>query len=130
MRWLILAALAGLAAPAAAQEPMSPAAFLDALEGRTATFVMRDGGDLVGIERFLDRARTVWAHADGSCAYGTIMLRGPQVCFTYDDDPGVSHCWLPFRDGETHVRSLSSGEVQRISRIDDSYVGCDGEPLS
>jgi hypothetical protein len=127
MRWLIALLLA---APAAAQEVISPEAFLDAVAGRTAHFVLAETGAPVGVERFLDRERTVWTRADGRCALGVVRTRGAQICFWYDDEPDVPHCWLPYRDGDLHVRAVESGEVQRVARIDDAHVGCEGEPIS
>lgn len=115
------------AAPAWAQEQITADAFLDRLAGRTATFVMMGTDELVGIEQFLRRDRTVWARSDGTCAYGTITVDGPLVCFAYDDEPsGRKHCWFPFeRDGTLLVLDDEGDEVQEISRITDTPVFCE-----
>ncbi|WP_141134305.1 hypothetical protein [Jannaschia aquimarina] len=133
MRVLICFLFSLAALPALAQEkPIPPEAFLNEAESRTLTFVMADDGSLVGIERFLGRDRTVWTQPTGRCAYGLVELRGPLLCFTYEDDaPGVEHCWTTFRlDDRLHVRSTLNGEVQRVEAITRDYVGCEGEPLS
>ncbi|WP_308917044.1 hypothetical protein [Jannaschia sp. LMIT008] len=128
----VAALIALLAAPAAAQEtPVSPAEFLNLAAGNTLTFVMAGSGDLVGIERFLSRERSIWTRADGTCAYGEITTDDAQVCFLYDDDPLRLHCWLPFEaDGSTFVRSTANAEVQRIAEVGQSLLGCEGEPMS
>ena len=126
-----LAALALLAAPAAAQETMTPDAFLDRAAGRTLTFVSTPDGALVGTEQFLSRSRSVYARADGSCSYGKVTVEGPELCFRYEDDPGRAHCWWPFAEGgELHVRiaDTASDEVQRVARIGDGPVTCTDAP--
>ncbi|MEL7165566.1 MAG: hypothetical protein AAGL96_08830 [Pseudomonadota bacterium] len=130
MRALILSLLC--AGPALAQDQITAEEFLDRLEGRTATFVDFDSGNLVGVEEFLRRDRTVWARANGTCAYGVVYIDEGAVCFDYDDDPpGVTHCWWPFvREDAMYVLSRSSGQIQRISEIDDDGVSCEPPALS
>ena len=126
------AVLVAAATPAAAQErPVTPDAFLDAVAGLTVSFVLEPGGGLVGVERFVDRDRSVWTRPDGRCALGAVTVRDEALCFTYDDDPGVDHCWWPFEEGgDLHVRSTGTGEVQRLGGLDEQLLGCEGEPLS
>ncbi len=128
----LAACIAALAAPAAAQEaPMSPDTFLDAVAGRTVSFVLHPGGGLVGVERFVDRERSVWTRPDGRCALGEVTVRADKLCFAYDDDPSVDHCWWPFKEaGALHVRSTGSGEVQRVAGVKERLLGCEGEPMS
>ena len=131
MTRLALAALLALVAPAAAQESMTPETFLDRAAGRTLTFVSTPEGQLVGTEQFLSRSSSVYARADGTCAYGQVTVEGPELCFRYEDDPGRAHCWWPFAlDGELHVRiaDTASDEVQRVARIADGPVSCTGAP--
>ncbi|MEL7127141.1 MAG: hypothetical protein AAGK30_12945 [Pseudomonadota bacterium] len=120
------------AAPALAQEQISGDDFLDRLAGKTATFMVMGTDTLVGVEQFLRRDRTVWARSDGSCAYGTVTVEGPLVCFAYDDEPtGRTHCWFPFeRDGALLVLDDEGDEVQEISRITDLPVTCEPPPIS
>ena len=138
LRRSIAAGLAALWAWAAAGEspaplePLSPETFLDIAEGRTLTFADASGA-LVGVERFLEDRRTVWMRADGTCAYGRVTVRGPEVCFDYDDDgPGEGpHCWWPLREGSdllVRLADASREEVQRITEITDEPVACAAAP--
>ena len=128
----LAAVLALLALPAAAQDAeMTPEQFLALAAGNTFDFVAAGSGQLVGVERFLSAERSVWAQPNGRCAYGEVVIRGAKICFFYDDEPGVPHCWTTFeRDGAPHVQSVDNGEIQRVARISRDYVGCDGEPIS
>lgn len=134
---LLVAALAGaplvVAAPAGAQQSLTPEAFLDLADGRTLTFVDGETDALVGVEQFLGRDRTVWARADGTCAFGLVTVRGPEVCFEYDDDgPDEGpHCWWPLREGFRLYVRLADAEResrQRIAAITDEPVACAGNP--
>ena len=127
---LVVAALT--AAPvSAAEQAMTPDAFLDAVAGLTVRFELVPGDALVGVERFVDRYRSVWTRPDGRCALGDVIVRGDKLCFVYDDEPGVEHCWWPHkRAGELRVRSTTSGEVQRIAGRKERLLGCEGEPTS
>lgn len=129
---LAASALACAATTAAAQEqPLSPDAFLDAVAGLTVRFELVPGASLVGVERFVDRDRSVWTRADGRCALGAVGVRGDKLCFVYDDEPEVEHCWWPFKDaGDLRVRSTRTGEVQRIAGLKERLLGCEGEPMS
>ncbi|MEL7091528.1 MAG: hypothetical protein AAFN94_07315 [Pseudomonadota bacterium] len=130
IRALVLSLLC--AGPALAQDPLTAEEFLDRLQGRTATFIDFNSGQLVGIEEFVRRDRTVWARANGTCAYGLVYIEDGAVCFDYDDDPpGVTHCWMPFeRDDTMYVLSTGSGQIQQISEIDDDGVSCEPPALS
>jgi len=121
-----------LAAPAGAQDRFTPEALLDRLDGRTATFRQFESQRLVGVEQFLSRQRTVWARANGSCAYGRVTVEAGQVCFEYDDDPpGRRHCWVPFEmDDRLLVVSPNGGEVQEVTRLSDEPVICSAPPVS
>ena len=126
---LILIASAG---HAAAQDQISADEFLDQLVGKTATFVVWGTDTLVGVEQFLRRDRTVWVRSDGSCAYGTVTVNGPLVCFAYDDERnGRQHCWYPFvQDGELLVLDDEGDEVQAVSEISNTPVDCNPPPIS
>jgi len=120
-----------LAAPATAQDQMTPDAFLDLALGRTLSFSSIGSGALVGIEQFIRRDLSVWADETGRCTYGRIVLRGPLICFIYEDAPDPDNCWIPFNDaGTLLVMADRSGEVQRISDISDRPVVCEGAPTS
>ncbi|WP_299729759.1 hypothetical protein [uncultured Tateyamaria sp.] len=121
------------ALPVMAQERLTPDEFLDLLDQRTASFSTFPNRQPVGTEQFLSRTRTVWARANGTCAYGTVSAEEGQVCFNYDDDlPGARHCWVPFlRDARLFVASTSDlGEVQEVVQITDDPVACTEAPIS
>ncbi len=123
---------AALAAPALAQQSLTPEAFLEIARGKTLTFADADTGLLVGVERFLPGRRTIWTRADGTCAYGTVSIRGPELCFVYDDGPGRGpHCWWPLREGTSlYVRLADAerSETQRITEIGDEPLSCAAVP--
>ncbi|MEL6620277.1 MAG: hypothetical protein AAFY39_00050 [Pseudomonadota bacterium] len=124
--------LLATALPAASQDQLAPDIFLDQLAGKTATFNVYGSGDLVGVEQFLRRDRTVWARSDGTCAYGTVTVDGPLVCFSYDDEPTtVRHCWIPFvQDGALLVLDDDGSEVQEVTRLTEDAVSCTPPPIS
>lgn len=126
---LLLACLAAM--PAHAQDQMTPDGFLDLSVGRTLSFSSVLSGSLVGVEQFLRRDLSVWADDSGRCTYGRIQIRGPYLCFLYEDAPDPNNCWIPFMDdGTLLVLSQNTGEVQRISDISDKPVICEGAPTS
>ena len=130
-RQLAFIAALFVASPLAAQEQITPDGFLDLAKGRTLTFSNIRSGGVVGIEQFLRRNLSVWADATGRCTYGRIEIRGPHLCFLYEDSPNPENCWIPFNDGGTLlVMSSRSGEVQRISDISEEPVICEGAPTS
>ncbi|WP_299613837.1 hypothetical protein [uncultured Tateyamaria sp.] len=121
------------AAPAIAQDRLSPEQFLDIVANRTAAFATFPDRQPVGTEQFLSRDRTVWARANGTCAYGAVTADEGQICFDYDDDaPGIRHCWVPFlRDARLFVASVDDlGEVQEVVDISDDPVACTQVPIS
>ena len=125
-----MAAAAG-ASPAQAQEQLTPDSFLDIALDRTLSFSSMRSGMLVGIEEFLRRDLSVWADETGRCTYGRIEIRGPLICFLYEDAPDPKNCWIPFNDaGTLLVMSQNIGEVQLISDISDKPVICEDAPTS
>lgn len=124
-------AMALCGAPLAAQEQITPDAFLDLALGRTLSFSSVRTGTLVGVEQFLRRDLSVWADETGRCTYGRIELRGPLICFLYEDAPDPNNCWTTFLDeGTLLVMAQGSGEVQQISDLTDEPVICEGNPTS
>ena len=130
----LLVALA--APPAAAQQSVAPEAFLDLAQGRTLTFSDAEDGALVGEEHFLPGRRTVWVRADGTCALGRVTVRGPELCFEYDDDaPGEGpHCWWPLREGSALYVRLADARrdarqrITAITAITDEPLACAAVP--
>lgn len=120
-----------LASPLAAQEQITPDGFLDLAQSRTLTFSSLRSGGVVGVEQFLRRDLSVWADETGRCTYGRIEVRGPYLCFVYEDAPDPENCWIPFNDdGTLLVMATRSREVQRISDISEEPVICEGAPTS
>ncbi len=116
---------------ATAQTQISPEVFLDQAVGNTLTFNDSQDGHVVGVEKFLRRDQSVWAPDDGFCSYGVIKIRGPLICFLYEDYPDPDNCWMPFMDERgLLVVSRSSFQVQRITAIDDTPVVCEDAPIS
>ena len=98
-------AIAGLAAldPAVAQNPdaqqtMSAAAFEAFTRGRTLTYFI--DGEPYGIEAYLPGRQVIWRLIGADCQYGEWFGRGADICFVYDDDPEVEHCFAYVADGD------------------------------
>ena len=116
--------------PAWAEDQISPDLFLDQAVGNTLTFRGFANNSFVGVEQFLRRDLSVWATANGRCTYGKIEIRGPLICFIYDDNPDPNNCWTPFvQDGDLVVVGVG-GDVQRITEIERRDVNCEGAPIS
>ncbi|MDF1728940.1 MAG: hypothetical protein P1U53_14450 [Sulfitobacter sp.] len=112
-----------------AQEQITPEEFLDRATGMTLTFRSYRSGRLVGEEQFLRRDLSVWTDVTGRCTYGVIEVRGPLICFIYDDAPDPENCWIIYDDqGEMLVQSLT--DLQRITRIEKRDLNCGEAPLS
>jgi hypothetical protein len=128
MRPLLLA-LCLLAAPALAEEPVSPAEFRDYAEGWTLHFE-RDG-EPFGQEAFEPGGGTLWRSPDGSCMEGVWRPHGAQLCFYYGEGLEVL-CWRALRDERgLYVRLLGdspdAGMELRITGRDRHRPLC-GEP--
>ena len=119
-----------LSGPLAAQDQISPELFLDQVVGNTLTFRGHSSNNFVGVEQFLRRDLSVWATANGRCTYGQIEVRGPLICFIYDDNPDPGNCWTPFvEDGDLVVVGVR-GDIQRITSIERRDISCEAAPLS
>lgn len=119
-----------LAGPAAAQDQISPDVFLDQAIGKTLTFRSFSTNKLVGVEQFLRRDLSVWTATNGRCTYGKIEIRGPLICFIYEDYPDPENCWTTYvAEGDLMVLSVG-GDVQRITQIETRDISCEGAPLS
>ena len=126
------ALLALLAAPAWAQpvEVMAPEEFLAFAEGRTLSFAGALDGASYGTEQFLGGGRTRYLMADGTCAPGTVTVRGEAVCFAYPTDPAET-CWRTFRQGDRVLaRSTGPGvaDIVEVTGVSDDPVTCEAAP--
>lgn len=117
-------------APIAAQTQITPDAFLDQAVGKTLTFSTFETGALVGVEQFLRRDRSVWAGVNLRCTHGEIEVRGPLVCFLYEDNPDPENCWMPFVDDQGLIVMSRSFDIQRITAITQDPVVCNDAPTS
>ena len=127
----VVSLVVGCAGAASAQQQMAPDTFLDQAIGRTLTFSDYGSGITVGIEQFLRRDLSVWAQSNGRCSYGTIEIRGPLLCFIYENFPNPENCWMPFQaEDELLVMSAVTRQIQRVTEITEDPVVCEGVPLS
>lgn len=120
-----------LSGTAFAQSRLDPQTFLEQANGHTLTFTGRQSGSVVGVEQFLSTTRSVWADESGRCTYGVIEVRGPYLCFIYEDFPDPLNCWATFtHQGDLLVMSTSSRQIQRITAVTDTPVICSDVPMS
>lgn len=127
----LVTSLLAIAGPAQAQDQITPGSFLDAAVGHTLTFTGYASNRVVGVEEFLRRDRTVWVTTDGRCTYGTVDIRGPYQCFTYEDEPFKDHFWLTFRHGDRFaVMASNTHELQIVTQISKEPLACEDVPLS
>lgn len=131
MRTLLAAIL--IAAPALAEEPVSPEEFRDFAEGWTLHFE-RDGRPF-GSEAFERDGKVRWRYSDGSCVSGAWRAHDGQLCFLYDsvEEGRVINCWKMLRDEEGLLARLLDGENAglelRVKRRDRAALLC-GEPAT
>ena len=123
---MLLACLCLLAAPALAEEPVSPAEFRDYAEGWTLHF--EHEGEPFGEERFEEGGETLWRFRDGTCMEGVWAAHGAQLCFYYGQGDEVL-CWRALRDeAGLLVRLLGDGPDAgmelRITGRDHSRLLC------
>lgn len=114
-----------------AQQQITPDLFLDHAVGKTLTFSHRRTSAEIGKEQFLRGDLSVWVERSGRCTYGKIVVKGPLLCFSYDDDPRDDNCWMPFmKDEQLLVISRSTFQVQKITQITTEDLGCADQPVS
>jgi hypothetical protein len=129
MRLLFAALL--IAAPAFAEQSVSPDEFREYAEGWTLYFE-RDGLHF-GSEEFRSDGMVRWRYSDGSCVRGAWRPHDGQLCFLYDteDEGAVINCWRMMRDEQGLFARLLDGENAglelRVTRRDRAPLLC-GEP--
>lgn len=120
-----------IAAPALAQEPVSPAEFRDFAEGWTLHF--ERNGRPFGSEAFEGGGKVRWRYSDGSCVRGVWRADDGQLCFLYDSDEEgrTINCWKMLRDDDGLFARLLDGKNAglelRVTRRDRTPLLC-GEP--
>lgn len=126
-----LLAILLIAAPAVAEEPVTPEEFRDFAEGWTVYFE-REGRPF-GSEEFEQGGKVRWRYSDGSCVSGAWRAHDGQLCFLYDtvEEGAVINCWEMMRDDDGIFARLIDGDNAglelRISRRDRAPLLC-GEP--
>ena len=126
MRTLLLILLA---APAAAQEPMTAGAFDAFTHGRTLNYSV--DGVTYGAERHGPGRRVVWSRLDGTCAEGVWFPRADQICFLYETGVVGERCWTFARTpAGMEGRLASDPEDPRLYRMKrtDRVLDCPGAP--
>ncbi len=123
----LLFALA-LAAPAAAQGPMTPEAFEALAEGHVLHF-SRDGRSF-GAEQYFPGRRSLWRYADGTCAEGVWWAEAGGVCFRYQERSDTQ-CWRFLDDAGGLAAELvedgaGTGFVLELSSRDETPLPCPG----
>lgn len=129
-RCALVVALLGAGTSLVAQTQLTPDAFLDQAVGKTLTFSTFGSGRLVGVEQFLRRDLSVWAGVDLRCTYGEIEVRGPLVCFIYENNPNPENCWMPFVDDQGLIVMSRSFDIQRVTAVTQNPVVCNDAPTS
>lgn len=117
------------AAPAMADDVVSPEEFRDYAEGYTIYF--EQDGRPFGAESFEGDGKTRWRFNDGSCVRGVWRPHGAQLCFLYDMEGMGPLCWRMLRDGDGMIARLldgpDAGMEIRVARRDKTPLLC-GEP--
>jgi len=80
----------------AESRPVSPEEFERLVTGKTLTYAR--SGVAYGAERYMDNRRVQWSYLNGECTEGYWYVVEEQVCFIYEDIPGVQ-CWAFYKDG-------------------------------
>lgn len=95
-------ALALIATPALAEEPMSAAEFEAYTTGKTLYYA-HDGARYGG-EDYLPGRRVRWSFLDGQCIEGSWYDAQELICFVYEDQPDAPVCWSFYaRPGGLHA---------------------------
>ena len=92
----LLLAAAPVAAPVAAEAPMTAAEFDAYTNGKTLTFSR--AGKAYGIEEYFDDRRVRWSFLDGQCQEGLWYEEDNKICFVYELEPSPQ-CWRFTRSG-------------------------------
>ncbi|MFO1141269.1 MAG: hypothetical protein U1E59_02585 [Amaricoccus sp.] len=120
--------LALLAAPAAAEDTLTPDAFAALVTGHTLHFTL--DGIPFGAEQYFDGQRSLWRFEDGSCESGRWWADGDRICFDYGDALGTE-CWRFHRAGDDVAAALvrdgaETGFTLRLAGSDEAPLDCPG----
>ncbi|MFN6977151.1 MAG: hypothetical protein ACK4OP_03435 [Gemmobacter sp.] len=119
MRALAVALAIAAASPAAAETPLSGAAFDALTRGRTLTYGI--GSTPYGVEQYLPGRRVIWAFLGEPCRFGTWSEPEPgTICFVYENDTGPQ-CWQFFDDaGRLRARFMGDPAGADLIQVDES----------
>ncbi len=126
MRLSLVSLLVFLAAPAAAQTPMSATEFEAYVLGRTLYY--SNQGTAYGAEQYLPNRQVIWTFLDGECAEGIWYEKDDLICFVYafDIEP---QCWSFWEaDGSLAARfenDPAETELYEVSKSSEP-LRCDG----
>lgn len=115
-----------LAVPAAAETPMSAAAFDAFATGKTLTYAL--DGEVYGAEQYLPGRRVVWAFAGEDCKRGTWYEDAGQICFLYEGSPDPQ-CWSFLQDASglrAHFAGDPEGSELALVEQSDGPLICAG----
>ncbi|MEO0679926.1 MAG: hypothetical protein AAF192_05875 [Pseudomonadota bacterium] len=106
---MLRAAIVLLAAAGAARADtvVGPEAFEALTEGRVMIYTHQ--GEPFGAEQYLPDRRVLWQRDSGGCLQGVWFGEGDDICFDYEDLPGVAVCWSVRRTAEGEVVALRHG---------------------
>ncbi len=121
-----LLALIVMAAPARGEDvQLDTEAFLDLMDGRTASFTYE--GEPYGSEAYHPNRRVIWRSTNGQCMEGVWRSIADYLCFQYE----APSCWRVFRTDEDAYYAVSSdGFRVEFESITDGAFDCTGAPLS
>lgn len=105
--------LLALTLPAFGEEPLDGAAFEAFATGKTLSYAV--GGIVYGAEQYLPGRRVIWAFRGQECHSGFWYEEAGQICFVYEDDPGML-CWTFRRDG-TGLQARFGGYPERAEAV-------------
>lgn len=95
---ILRALLILLAAPVAAEAPMTGAQFDAYVTGKTVSFGSVANPDF-GVEQYLPGNRVIWSAQPGDCIEGMWYEEDTNICFVYENDP-IPKCWQVFDTGQ------------------------------
>jgi len=112
-----------IAAPLAAQTPMTGEEFEAYSQGKTLFFRYDD--DRYGAEEYLPNRRVRWSFLDGDCKDGEWYEDGQMICFVYEDNPDPQ-CWSVYEQGDGLMAQFENDPTQttlfQVEKTDEPMV--------
>jgi len=125
MRTTMIALAILITNTASADTPLDGDAFEALVTGKTLTFSTASGP--YGVEYYAPNRRVVWSFVGGDCQNGEWYEadgpQGPEICFTYENDP-TPQCWQVFDvDGKIRADFMNTPGTTVL------YEAVEAEPL-